>query len=90
MVAGVKPEDLDVSITREMVTLRGTREPGDSVAGDDYFQRELYWGSFSRTILLPTEIDVEESEAIEKQGLLTIHLPKIDKERSQTLKVKST
>lgn len=90
MVAGVKPEDLDVSITREMVTLRGTREPGDRVAGDDYFQRELYWGSFSRTILLPTEIDVEESEAIEKQGLLTIHLPKIDKERSQTLKVKST
>lgn len=89
MVAGVKPEDLQIAITREMVTLKGKREVSREVAHEDYFQKELYWGSFSRTILLPTEVEVEEAEAIEKHGLLTIRLPKIDKEKKQSLKVKS-
>lgn len=89
MVAGVKPEDLNVSITREMVTIKGRRERPSTVDHDDYFQKELYWGSFSRTILLPAEVETEESEAIEKHGLLTVRLPKIDKEKSAKLKVRS-
>ena len=90
MVAGVKPEDLDISITRDMVTIKGKRETAREVSDDDYFFRELYWGSFSRTILLPQEIEVEEAEATERYGLLTIKLPKIDKGRQTKLKVKST
>lgn len=89
MISGVKPEDLDITITREMVTIKGKRELGREIIAEDYFQRELYWGSFSRTILLPAEIDVEESEAVEKHGLLTLRLPKIDKKKTQNLKVKS-
>jgi HSP20 family protein len=89
MVAGVKPEDLQVSITREMVTIKGRRERPGTIAPDDYFQKELYWGSFTRTILLPAEVETEESEAIEKHGLLTVRLPKIDKEKSAKLKVRS-
>jgi len=89
MVSGVRPEDLQISITREMVTIRGKRGLSTEVESEDYFQKELYWGSFSRTILLPAEIDVEEAEAIEKHGLLTIRLPKIDKAKTQTLKVKT-
>lgn len=89
MVSGVKPEDLEISITREMVTIRGKREMSREIDHDNYFQKELYWGSFSRTILLPAEVDVEESEAIEKHGLLTLRLPKTDKEKKQSLKVKS-
>lgn len=88
MVAGVKPEDLDVSITRDMVTIKGKRETERTISDDDYYHRELYWGSFSRTIMLPAEIDVEESEAIEKHGLLILKLPKIDKSRQTKLKVK--
>jgi HSP20 family protein len=88
MVAGVKPEDLDVSITRDTVTIRGRREEEQTVANTDYFHRELYWGSFSRTIVLPEEIDVEESEAIEKYGLLILRLPKLDKNRQTKLKVR--
>ncbi|MFH0804281.1 MAG: Hsp20/alpha crystallin family protein [Candidatus Zambryskibacteria bacterium] len=88
MVAGVKPEDLDVSISRDMVTLKGKRENERTVADDDYFHRELYWGSFSRTIVLPQEIDVDAAEAIEKHGLLIIRLPKLDKNRSTRLKVR--
>jgi HSP20 family protein len=89
MVSGVKPEDLTISITRDMVTIKGRRETNREINDENYFQRELYWGSFTRTILLPAEVEVEEAEALEKHGLLTIRLPKIDKDRTQSLKVKS-
>jgi HSP20 family protein len=88
MVAGVKPEDLDIAITRDMVTIKGKRETERFVKDDEYFHRELYWGSFSRTIMLPSEIQVDEAEAVEKHGLLVITLPKIDKNRQTRLKVR--
>lgn len=88
MVAGVKPEDLDVSISRDMVTIKGKRENEKTIADDDYFHKELYWGSFSRTVVLPEEIDVDAAEAIEKHGLLIIKLPKLDKNRQTRLKVR--
>jgi HSP20 family molecular chaperone IbpA len=89
MVAGVKPEDLHLSITRDMVTIKGRRDGNTSVSHDDYFYKELYWGTFTRTILLPHEVEIEEAEAVEKHGLLIIRLPKIDKARQTKLKVKS-
>ncbi len=88
MIAGVRPEDLDISITRDMITIKGKREEEKVARDDDYFMRELYWGTFSRTITLPEEIDVDESEAIEKHGLLILKLPKLDKKRQSKLKVK--
>ncbi len=88
MVAGVKPEDLDISITRDMVTIKGKRETERFVSDEDYYHRELYWGSFSRTVMLPAEVDVEEAEAIEKHGLLILKLPKVDKNRQTRLRVK--
>jgi len=89
MVAGVKPGDLDVDITRDMVTIHGTREETTEIEDDNYFHQELYWGSFSRNILLPEEIDVDLAEASEKHGLLIIKLPKLDKNRKTKLQVKS-
>src|SRR3990167_7806779 len=89
MVAGVASEDLSVSVTREMVTIKGKREAPKGISPENYFYQELYWGAFSRTILLPAEVETEEVEATEKHGLLTIRLPKIDKERRQTIKIKS-
>ncbi|OGZ28840.1 MAG: hypothetical protein A2931_03265 [Candidatus Niyogibacteria bacterium RIFCSPLOWO2_01_FULL_45_48] len=88
VVSGVKPDELDVAITQEMVTVRGKRERGGHISDENYFYQELYWGSFSRSILLPQEVDVEGSEATLKNGLLTIRLPKIDKARIQKLKIK--
>lgn len=89
MIAGVKQDDLDISITRDMVVIKGKREDNADVVGNDYFHKELYWGSFSRTIILPQEIDVDESEAVNKNGLLIIKMPKIDKHRQAKLKIKS-
>jgi HSP20 family protein len=88
MVAGVKPEDLDVSITRDVITIHGERGEDRTVASEDYMHRELYWGSFSRTINLPEEIDVDGAEAVEKNGMLILRLPKMDKNRQTKLRVK--
>ena len=88
MVAGVKPDDLDVSITRDSVTIRGKRSDDRTVSTEDYFHRELYWGSFARTISLSEEIDVDGAEAVERYGMLILHLPKLDKNRQTKLRVK--
>tara|TARA_B100000508_G_scaffold60333_1_gene47288 strand:+ start:329088 stop:329615 length:528 start_codon:yes stop_codon:yes gene_type:complete len=88
-VAGVRADMLDLSITRDMVTISGAREAREEVDAADYFHKELYWGSFSRTILLPQEVDVDASTASAKDGLLTLILPKLDKARQTKLKVKS-
>ena len=74
LVAGVKPEDLDIAITRDMVTVKGKRIDQKEVNEDGYVYQELYWGSFERTVVLPAEVDVDAAEASEKHGLLTIKL----------------
>ena len=89
IVAGVKPHELDVQISRDMVIITGTREEEKEIEDHDYYHRELHWGSFSRKILLPEEIDVELSNANEKHGLLELHLTKIDKNKKTKLQVKS-
>jgi len=88
-VAGVRPDELGISISRDMVEIEGSRMEREQVAGPDYFTRELFWGSFSRTIMLPQEVDVEASSASAKDGLLTIILPKLDKAKQTKLRVKS-
>jgi HSP20 family protein len=89
LVAGVPPTDLDISITRDMVTIRGIREEYQEASDDNYYHRELFWGSFSRSLLLPEEVVIDEAEAQEKHGMLEIRLPKLDKHRSTQLKVRS-
>src|SRR3989344_3806403 len=85
MVAGVKPEDLELTIARDMVTIRGNREENRKIDEDAYFVKELYWGSFSRTIPLPQEVEPEEAEATEKHGLITIRLQKVDKGKRNSI-----
>jgi HSP20 family protein len=88
-VAGVKPEDLELSVARDMVTIKGKREETRNIDDESYFSKELYWGKFSRTISLPQEVEPEEVEATERHGLLTIKLQKVDKGKTNTVKVKS-
>lgn len=88
-VAGVRPENLDLTIARDMITISGKREENRNISEDNYFTKELYWGKFSRTISLPQEIEPEEAEATERHGLLTIRLEKIDKDKKTNIKVRS-
>ncbi len=89
MPAGVRSDELNISISPEMITISGKRDAPQGVLPGDYMIQELYWGSFSRTIVLPEEIDPTTAEAIEKHGLLNIRLQKIDKNKQHRLKVKS-
>ncbi len=89
LIAGVQPSSIDISLTREMVIISGTREEEHEVEDHNFFHRELYWGSFSRTIILPEEVDVDHAEASEKHGVLVIRLPKINKAKETKVKVRS-
>lgn len=86
-VAGVKMADLDVTITNDMVTIKGRRENEEKLPKENYFFQELYWGPFSRSVILPTEIEIDQAKAILKDGILTIRLPKIEKESAKKLSI---
>ncbi len=86
-IAGVTSDDLDISVTNEMVTIKGTRKPEDKITPDDYYYQELYWGPFSRSIILPEDIDADNAKATLKNGILTLRLPKLEKVRTKKLRV---
>jgi HSP20 family protein len=87
-IAGVKPEDIDISINNDMLTIRGRREMNETVRDQDYLYRECYWGSFSRSIILPIEIKAEKIEAFLENGVLTVMLPKAKTSKQISIKVR--
>lgn len=87
-IAGVRPEDVDVSITNDMVTIRGSRKKDEEVHSKDYYYQECYWGSFSRSVILPVDVVAEKAEATIKNGILTVKLPKADKIKTKKIQVK--
>jgi HSP20 family protein len=87
-IAGVKPEDIDISINNDMLTIRGKREYSEEVKDEDYLFRECYWGSFSRSIILPVEIESDKVEATMENGVLTVTLPKAKNAQQIQIKVK--
>jgi len=87
-MAGVKPENLSISLNRDILTIKGKREYDESISDDNYFLRECYFGSFSRTIILPEEVNEKKMEAILENGVLTIILKKTHKEQSVKVKIK--
>ncbi len=82
-IAGINPDDLDITIENDMVSIKGKREKSYEKRGRNYFMEECYWGSFSREIILPQEVDAGKAEASMKNGVLTIRAPKIEKERKK-------
>lgn len=86
-VSGVKPEDIDISLQEETLTIRGTRHRIKEVDEANFYYKELYWGTFSRSIILPEEVDFSKAEAHIKNGLLTIKLPKKDRSEKK-IKIK--
>lgn len=88
-VAGVSPEDLDIHITPESVTVRGARAKSQKIEDKDYFYQECFWGRFSRSIILPVEVDPEKSSATVKNGVLTVRMPKLNRQKGKKVKVKA-
>lgn len=87
-IAGANQEDLDIELAKDMITIRGKRISDIKAKPSDYDYQELYWGPFSRTIILPVDIDVEGgAKASIKNGILTVRLPKLEKSRVKKLKI---
>lgn len=87
-IAGVKPEDLDVSINNDMVTIKGERKNEELVHQNNYYYQECYWGQFSRSVVLPVDIISDKAEAALKNGILTIRLPKADTTKIKRIQVR--
>jgi HSP20 family protein len=86
-IAGVRPEDIDVTIANDMVTIRGERKRDFDASSEDYFYQECYWGSFSRSVVLPVDVDIENVTADLKDGILTVMLPKAAKAKAKKVRV---
>ncbi len=87
-IAGVSPEDLDVTVTHDSISIKGERHKENEVSEDDYLYQECYWGRFSRSVILPQEVDPEKATMNFKNGILTVRLPKHTREKSKKLSVR--
>jgi HSP20 family protein len=87
-IAGVKPESLDINIEGDMVSIKGNREKPEEKAERNYSYQECFWGPFSRQIILPVEVDPARAEALLKEGILTIRLPRIERDKKRKLVVR--
>lgn len=87
-IAGVRPDDIDINVTNDSITIRGERKREHTIKDEDYFYQECYWGRFSRSVILPQEVDPDSASVSFKNGVLTVKLPKVNKKKNRKLKVK--
>jgi len=85
-IAGVKPEDLDVHVTNDLVTIRGERKNMREEQQATVHFQECFWGVFSRSIVLPTHVKADEADAVVKNGVLTLTIPKAHGEMSVSVR----
>lgn len=88
-IAGVRSEDIDIAISEDVMTIRGDRKEETIVEKEHYYVQECFWGSFSRSIILPTSTIAEKANATLKDGVLTVEVPKVVQEdKIKKIKVK--
>src|SRR5476649_546979 len=79
-IAGVTPDNIDIEVAEDVVTIRGERVEEKEVDREHYYVQECYWGSFSRSVILPTSTIAEKAAAALKDGVLTVTIPKVRSE----------
>lgn len=87
-IAGIKAEDLDITIENDIVTIKGSRQKQTSEETKKYYYQECYWGTFSRQVILPEEVDGSKAEASIKDGVLTLRIPKVIKVQKRKVAIK--
>lgn len=87
-IAGVDEKDINLSITDDVLVIRGDRELGQEIPEENYYTKECFWGNFSRSIILPQEADTSQISASFEKNVLEIRIPKIQKEKTQIIKIK--
>lgn len=86
-VAGISSDDIDITITNDMLTVKGARSRDEEVRPEDYYYQECYWGPFSRSIILPANVEADHIKAMLKNGILTIRLPKSEKVKTKRISI---
>jgi HSP20 family protein len=87
-IAGVTPDNIDIEVAEDVVTIRGERVEDKEVDREHYYVQECYWGAFSRSVILPTSTIAEKAAAALKDGVLTITIPKVAQDKVKKIKVK--
>jgi HSP20 family protein len=87
-IAGVRPENIDVSVNENILTITGERVQEEEVKEKDYYMQECYWGEFSRSVEIPADFDPEGISAEIKDGILTVIVPKTEKSKPKKIQVK--
>ncbi len=86
-IAGITKEELQLSITDDVLLIRGERKQDILIPDDKYYTRECFWGPFSRSIVLPLEADAEHISANFENNVLSVHIPKIEREQTKIIKI---
>lgn len=86
-IAGVRSADLEITLNNDLLTIRGVRENPAAAKTEDYFYQENYWGNFSRSVILPVDVDGDRVRAELKDGILKVLLPKTTKAKTKRIKV---
>jgi HSP20 family protein len=88
-VPGIKPEDIDVSVTGDLLTIRGETKSEERVEQGSYLRQERRYGKFERSLQLPTMVVADKADAKFEHGVLTLTLPKAEESKPRTIKVKT-
>ncbi len=86
---GVKPEDVDINIADDTLTIKGKTNGSEEVKGEDYLYREHHHGSFVRSIKIPHALQTDKAEATADDGILTITIPRAQEAKPKTIEVKA-
>ena len=86
-IAGVESKDLDISIEDDMLTIRGKRERVQNTEKRNYFQKECFWGSFSKKIILPEKVKIAQAKAVIKNGVLILRIPKANQKITKKIEI---
>lgn len=88
-IAGTAPQDIHISITDDVITIKGSREipAPETIKDDQFYIQECFWGNFSRSIVLPAAVDTRHVEAHCKNNIITIRIPKLERVRTRVIKI---
>jgi len=88
-IPGLKPDEVDISITGDTLTIKGEHKEEKEVEEQDYFYRERRYGAFSRSLTIPVPVKTEKTEATFENGVLTVTMPKAEEVKPKQIKIKA-
>ncbi len=86
---GVKPEDIDISVTGDILTIKGETKQEEKVEEGNYLRQERYYGQFFRELTLPTQVNADKTKADFEHGILTLRLPKAEAVKPKSILIKA-